>query len=182
VRLAGALICRYHFRGLALRRHRFVAFVIGLLGLGVGWHRGTGKDPNDFGGSAVATALFGRARSIASCNLPGLPDTQTQPDSRRYRKRSARFWRQHGGDCAFWSGSLSCFVQPSRTARCSGLAGQSPLPEKIRTILEATRWRLRFLVGLALLLRATFSDCQMLRPSRTVAATTAIAPLPGLRK
>jgi hypothetical protein len=59
-------------------------------------------------------------------------------------KRSARFWRQHAGDCAFWLGSLSGFVQPSRTARYSGLAGQSPLPEKIRTILQAARWRLRF--------------------------------------
>jgi len=45
------------------------------------------------------------------------------------------------------------------------------LPEKIRTILEAARWRLRFLVGLALSLRTTFPDCQILRPSRTVAAT-----------
>jgi hypothetical protein len=48
----------------------------------------------------------------------------------RYRKRSARFWRPHDGDCAFWSGSLCCFARPSRTARYSGLAGQSPLPEK----------------------------------------------------
>src|SRR5260221_13278754 len=38
-------------------------------------------------------------------------------------------WRQHAGDCAFWLG-LSRFVQPSRTAKYSGLAGQSPLPEK----------------------------------------------------
>jgi hypothetical protein len=34
------------------------------------------------------------------------------------------------GDCAFWSGSVCCFVQPSRTARYSGLAGQPSLPEK----------------------------------------------------
>src|SRR5260221_6536746 len=45
-------------------------------------------------------------------------------------KRFARYWRQHAGDCAFWLGSLSRFVQPSRTAKYSGLAGQSPLPEK----------------------------------------------------
>ncbi len=32
--------------------------------------------------------LFGRAGSIASYNLPGLPDTQAQPDSRRYRKKA----------------------------------------------------------------------------------------------
>src|SRR5260221_6536745 len=76
----------------------------------------------------MATALFGWARSVASCNLPGLPNTQALPDSRRYRK-------------------------------------------KIRAILEATRWRLRFLAALAQSLRATFSDCQMLRPGRTVAAT-----------
>src|SRR5260221_12719214 len=45
-------------------------------------------------------------------------------------KRFARYWRQHAGDCAFWLGSLSRFAQPSRTAKYSGLAGQSPLPEK----------------------------------------------------
>src|SRR5260221_7080952 len=37
--------------------------------------------------------------------------------------------------------------------------------------LEATRWRLRFLVGLAQWLRVTLKDCQILRPGRTVAAT-----------
>jgi hypothetical protein len=41
----------------------------------------------------------------------------------------------------------------------------------IRAILEAARWRLRFLAGLAQSLRATFSERQTLRPSRTVAAT-----------
>jgi hypothetical protein len=60
----------------------------------------TGKDPHDIGGSTMATALFGWARSVASCNLLRTPDAQAQPDSRRYRK-------------------------------------------KIRTILEAARWRLR---------------------------------------
>src|SRR5260221_7648493 len=44
-------------------------------------------------------------------------------------KRFARYWRPHAGDCAFWLG-LSRFVQPSRTAKYSALAGQSPLPEK----------------------------------------------------
>src|ERR1700758_2838715 len=122
----------------------------------------------------MATAPFGRVRSVASYNFLGLPDAQCWPDSRRYwkkirtileatrwrlrllvglaqslrttfsdcqtlspgrtvaatGKRSARFWRPHDGDCAFWSGSLSRFARPSRTARCSGLAGQSPLPEK----------------------------------------------------
>src|SRR5260221_12705139 len=39
------------------------------------------------------------------------------------------------------------------------------------TQLEATRWRLRFLVGLAQWLRVTLKDCQILRPGRTVAAT-----------
>ena len=48
----------------------------------------------------MATALFGWARSVASCKRQGLPNTQAWPDSRRYRK-------------------------------------------KIRTILEAARWRLR---------------------------------------
>ena len=46
----------------------------------------------------MATALFGRARAIASFNLSGLPDTQAEPDGRQYRKRSARFGRQHDGD------------------------------------------------------------------------------------
>jgi hypothetical protein len=43
--------------------------------------------------------------------------------------------------------------------------------KRIRTILEATRWRLGLLVGLAQLLRATSPDCQMLNTSRAVAAT-----------
>src|SRR5260221_4739393 len=88
----------------------------------------TGKRSARFGGSTLATALFGWARSVASFNRQGLPNTQAWPDSRRYR-------------------------------------------EKIRTILEAARWRLRFLVGLAHSLRATFPDGQILRPCRTVAAT-----------
>src|SRR5260221_3260307 len=41
----------------------------------------------------------------------------------------------------------------------------------MRTILEATRWRLRLVVGLAQWLRVTVKDCQILRPGRTVAAT-----------
>jgi hypothetical protein len=60
----------------------------------------------------------------------------------------------HDGDCALWLGSLSRFVQPSRTARYSGLAGQSPLPEKDPHDLEGTRWRLRLLVGASQRLRA----------------------------
>jgi hypothetical protein len=63
---------------------------------------------------------------------------------------------------ASWLSSLACWALVS-----AGIA----LPEKIQTILEAARWRLRFLVGLSLSLRATFPDCQILRPSRTVAAT-----------
>jgi hypothetical protein len=76
----------------------------------------------------MATAPCGWARSVASCNPQGLPNTQAWPDSRRYR-------------------------------------------EKIRTILEAARWRLRLVVGLAQWLRVTLKDCQILRPGRTVAAT-----------
>jgi hypothetical protein len=34
------------------------------------------KDPHDFGGRTMATALFGRARSVASRDLLGLPDAQ----------------------------------------------------------------------------------------------------------
>jgi len=45
------------------------------------------KDPRDFGGHTLATALFGRARSVASRDLLGLPDAQAWPDSRRYRKK-----------------------------------------------------------------------------------------------
>jgi len=37
--------------------------------------------------------------------------------------------------------------------------------------LEEARWRLRFVVWFDLLLRATFLDCKILRPSGTVAAT-----------
>ena len=48
----------------------------------------------------------------------------------RLEKRDHSLGMPHGDDCALWLGSLSRFVQPSRTARYSGLAGQSPLPEK----------------------------------------------------
>src|SRR5260221_443745 len=78
----------------------------------------------------MATALFGWARSVASCNPQGLPNTQAWPDSRRYRKRIERFWRPHDGHRPLWIGLLSGFVEPSGTAKYSGLAGQSPLPEK----------------------------------------------------
>src|SRR5260221_11767543 len=126
-----------------------------------------------FGRCVNLSLSFSRAR-LTKASLRGLRHWLAGPWCRlasRHRKRSKRFWRERGSDCAFWSGSLYRFVQPSRTARCSDPAGQSPLPEKIRTILEAARWRPCFLVGLAQLLRTTFSDCQMLRPSRTVAAT-----------
>jgi hypothetical protein len=86
------------------------------------------KRGDSVGSHTMATAPCGWARSVASCNPQGLPNTQAWPDSRRYR-------------------------------------------EKIRTILEAARWRPRFLVGLAQWLRVTLKDCQILRPGRTVAAT-----------
>jgi hypothetical protein len=35
----------------------------------------------------MATAPFGRVRSVASRDLLGLPDAQAWPDSRRYRKK-----------------------------------------------------------------------------------------------
>src|SRR5258707_3154446 len=65
----------------------------------------------------------------------------------RLEKRDHSLGMPHGDDCALWLGSLSRFVQPSRTARYSGLAGQSPLPEKDPHDLEGTRWRLRLLAG-----------------------------------
>jgi hypothetical protein len=86
-------------------------------------------------------------------------------DSRRYRKDLRRIGRQHDGDCASWSGSISCFVKSFQTAKLSGLVGQSPLPvsqtarlfgqigqsplpERSAPNWRATRWRLRFVVGL----------------------------------
>src|SRR5260221_7042856 len=68
-------------------------------------------------------------------------------DCRRYRKRCARFGRQHDGDCAFWWGESVASCQCLGHIYALGVFGQSPLPEKIRTILEAARWRLRLLVG-----------------------------------
>src|SRR5258708_398351 len=63
-----------------------------------------GKDAHDFGGHTMATALFGWARSVASFNRQGLPNTQALPDSRRYREKIRTIWRQHAGDWAFWLG------------------------------------------------------------------------------
>jgi hypothetical protein len=96
--------------------------------------------------------------------------------------------RQHDGDCASWSGSISCFVKSFQTAKLSGLVGQSPLPvyqtarlfgqvgqsplpERSAPNWQAARWRLRFVVGVDQLLREIISDCQTLRPGWTVAAT-----------
>src|SRR5260221_366342 len=47
----------------------------------------TGKESHHFAGHTMATALFGWARSVASCDLLGLPNAQAWPDSRRYRKK-----------------------------------------------------------------------------------------------
>jgi hypothetical protein len=49
---------------------------------------------------------------------------------------------------AFWGRNWYVApVQAFQTVKLSGLAGQSPLPDKIRTELAATRWRLRSGVG-----------------------------------
>jgi hypothetical protein len=45
-----------------------------------------------------------------------------------------------------WAHSVTSCNLPEH-ARYSGLAGQSPLPEKDPHDLEAARWRLRLLVG-----------------------------------
>src|SRR6266481_3439619 len=93
----------------------------------------------------MATAPFGRGRSVASCQYLGHVTRWAYWDSRRYRKKSRTIWRQHDGDCAFWSGQVSGFVPILRTRHTMGVLGQSPLPEKEPHDLEAVQWRLRLL-------------------------------------
>jgi hypothetical protein len=95
----------------------------------------------------MATGLFGWGESVASCQCLGHITRWAYSDSRRYRKKIRTIWRRHDGDCAFWSGSVCRFMPVPRTHYALGVFGQSPLPEKIRTILEAARWRLHLLVG-----------------------------------
>src|SRR5260221_575143 len=105
------------------------------------------KPGNSLGGHTMATAPFGRARSVASCQCLGHVTRWGYSDSRRSRKNCARFGRQHDGDCAFWWGAVGGLLPCPGHHYALGVFGQSPLPEKIRTILEAARWRLRLLVG-----------------------------------
>src|SRR5260221_13817191 len=65
----------------------------------------------------------------------------------RSRKTCERFGRQHDGDCAFWWGESVASCQCLGHIYALGVFGQSPLPEKIRTILEAGRGRRSLLVG-----------------------------------
>ena len=86
-----------------------------------------------FGRCVNLSPSFSRAR-LMKASLRRFRHWLAGPGCRlasRHRKRSKRFWRERGGDCAFWSGPLYRFVQPSQTARYSGPAGQSPLPEKM---------------------------------------------------
>jgi hypothetical protein len=102
----------------------------------------------------MATAPFGRGRSVASCQYLGHVTRWACWDSRRYRKKSRTIWRQYNGDCAFWSGQVSGFAPMLRTRHTMGVLGQSPLPEKEPHDLEAVQWRLRLLVGAGQWLRA----------------------------
>src|SRR5260221_509487 len=105
------------------------------------------KPGNSLGGHTMATAPFGRARSVASCQGQGHLGRRGNWESRRCRKRRPRFWGQHDGDCAFWWGESGASGQCLGPNYALGVFGQSPLPEKIRTILEAARWRLSLLQG-----------------------------------
>ncbi len=96
----------------------------------IGTVAATGKRAARFGGSAMATAPFGRSKSAASCQYSGHITRWAYWDSRRYRKKSRTIWRRRDGDCAFWSGQVSGFVPILRTLHTMGVAGQSPLPEK----------------------------------------------------
>jgi len=72
--------------------------------------------------------LVGLAQSLRAT----FPDCQILRPSRTVAatgNRSARFWRQHDGDCGLWSGQVSDFVPMLRTHHTMGVLGQSPLPE-----------------------------------------------------
>jgi hypothetical protein len=70
-------------------------------------------------------------------------------------KNPATHWAAARWRLRFLVGRVSSFVPVPGTHYALGVFGQSPLPEKIRMILQAARWRLRFLVGLGLSLRAS---------------------------
>jgi hypothetical protein len=80
---------------------------------------------------AVVLIEYTRGQSAGRLTNPartGLSRTYRQGmGSRRYRKGIRTIWRQHDGDCAFWSGQVSGFVQMPKTHHTMGVLGQSPL-------------------------------------------------------
>ena len=56
----------------------------------------------------MATALFGRAHSVASCNLLRLPEAEAWPDSRRYRKKAIAVSRL---SCSYRQGNSQPKIQ-----------------------------------------------------------------------
>jgi hypothetical protein len=95
----------------------------------------------------VATAPYVWGKSATSCKCLRRSHDGRIGTVAATEKRSARF----GGStmatapCG-WAHSVTSCNLPEH-ARYSGLAGQSPLPEKDPHDLEAARWRLRLLVG-----------------------------------
>src|SRR5258708_8995274 len=105
------------------------------------------KPGNSLGGHTMATAPFGRARSVASCQCLGHITRWAYSDSRRYRKKIRTILEAARWRLRLLVGRVSSFVPVPRTHYALGVFGQSPLPEKDPHDLEAARWRLRPLVA-----------------------------------
>src|SRR5258708_13527707 len=94
------------------------------------------KPGNSLGGHTMATAPFGRARSVASCQCLGHITRWAYSDSRRYRKKIRTIWRRHDGDCAFWWGESVASCQCLGHITPWACSDHRPYRKKIRTIWQ----------------------------------------------
>jgi hypothetical protein len=137
----------------------------------IGTVAATGKRSARFGGSAMATAPFGRSKSAASCQYSGHITRWAYWDSRRYRKKIRITWRRRDGDCGFWLGASQRLRANTQDTSHDGRSGTVAATGKDPHDLEAARWRLRLLVGASQWLRANTQDTSHDGRSGTVAAT-----------
>src|SRR5258708_35822888 len=81
------------------------------------------KPGNSLGGHTMATAPFGRARSVASCQCLGHITRWAYSDSRRYRKKIRTIWEAGRGRLRFFVGRARRIGTGARTDKAVGLVG-----------------------------------------------------------
>jgi hypothetical protein len=78
----------------------------------------------------MATAAFGRGKVSGFVPILRTHHTMAVVEQSPLPGKIRTIWRQHDGDCGFWSGQVSGFVPILKTHHTMGVVGQSPLPEK----------------------------------------------------